>query len=42
MVWTLNDSIIIIENFVYDGKGFGVFIHVGKFANHNDVTALGG
>ena len=31
MVWTLNDSIIIIENFVYDGKGFGVFIHVGEF-----------
>ena len=30
MVWALNDSIIIIENFVYDGKGFGVFMHVGK------------
>ncbi len=40
MVWTLNDSIIIIENFVYDGKGFGVFIHVGKFANHNFFIQL--
>jgi hypothetical protein len=30
MVWTYNDSTIIIENFVFDGKGFGTFIHVGK------------
>ena len=37
MVWALNDSIIIIENFVYDGKGFGVFMHVGKslMTSHN-------
>lgn len=37
MVWTLNDSVIVIENFVYDGKGFGVHINVGEFNGRNIV-----
>ena len=39
MVWTLNDSVIIIENFVYDGKGFGVHVNVGETII--DISYLG-
>ena len=39
MVWTLNDSVIIIENFVYDGKGFGVHVNVGEMII--DISYLG-
>ena len=29
-VYTLNDNVIVIENFVYDGRGFGVHVNVGE------------
>jgi hypothetical protein len=30
MVWTYNSSVILIENFVFDGNGFGTFVNVGE------------
>jgi hypothetical protein len=39
-VYILNESTLVIENFVYDGKGFAVHINVGKFAGDGAGTLL--
>ena len=38
MVYTLNDNVIVIENFVYDGRGFGVHVNVGELSSYHNVT----
>lgn len=30
---SINDDVITVENFSYDGTGFGVFINIGKLRN---------